>query len=290
MSAGQVGDGNLPAAIARLEDAIDALIEPQLSFIEGKLRQAACLYMQLWDASPAEQISGRRELSARAVTWIDALRLRMEIDTRIEITQPAYRGVPPTVGRLREIRKRKWKPQLTSYVEKLAQACEEWATEIADLLNPDPQWTIAAACPACGKRTVHRIDSAGEKVRQPALQVTADGCVCVSCRYAWGVERFQILAAALSYEQREGKIGMTVAELMEKLSKVDPETIVVTDDSSCFHYVTKFGVSKVPAEISDPDNPLGPYVQARDKKRPRGEPLDVVVLSHLGQGDEAVGL
>lgn len=290
MNAKRLPDGDLPAALVKLRDAIDALIEPQLSFMEGKLRQADSLYMQLWDASPAEQIAGRRELSATAVMWIDALRLRMEIDTRVEITQPMFQGVPPTVGRLREIRKRAWKPQETVYVDKLAAALEEWIEEITDLLNPDPKWTIAAACPACGKRTIHRDDSAGERVRQPALQITAEGCICMACRYTWGVERFQLLAAALTYEQREGKVGMTVAELIAKLSKVDPDTIVVTDDSACFHYVTKFDVNKVPAEISDFDSPLGPYVQQRDNKRCKGKPVDVIVLSHLGQGDEAVGL
>ncbi|MGV9611366.1 DUF7340 domain-containing protein [Nocardia xishanensis] len=39
--------------------------------------------------------------------------------------------------------------------------------------------------PACGHHTVHRPDVSGEHVRQAALQITANGCVCQSCRASW---------------------------------------------------------------------------------------------------------
>lgn len=199
MSAEQVGDGNLPAARTRLERAISALIDPQQTFLDGQLRRGASRYMLLWDATPGEQITGRRELSATAVTWIEALRLRIEIDTRVEITQPAYCGVPPTVGRLKHVLKRTWRPQDVGYVDKMAKAVEEWCVEIDELLNPTPKWTLPAPCPACGKSRVYKRDSAGETVRQPALQIGPNGCYCANpeCDGYWAPEHFVFLSKLL---------------------------------------------------------------------------------------------
>jgi hypothetical protein len=35
---------------------------------------------------------------------------------------------------------------------------------------------------------VYRKDSAGETVRQPALQITTLGCRCMACRHSWSPE------------------------------------------------------------------------------------------------------
>ena len=83
---------------------------------------------------------------------------------------------------------------------------------------------------------------------------------------------------------------MTVAELIEKLSKADPEALVVTDDSASIHYVTQFDVSLVPAEIRDLDHPLGPNIRQFDPKRSQGDPVNVIVLSRWDQGEEAAEL
>lgn len=204
MSAAKQREENLPDAVLHLRRAIDALIEPRQEIIEGKRRVGPSLYVQLWDAAPLEQITGRRELSATAVTWIEALRLRIEIDQRIELEQPMFRGVPPTVGRLREIAKRGWKPSQARYVDRFAGALQDWAKEIEELLNPQPQWTLAAECPNCGQAIVYGTDSAGERVRKPALSIGPQGCVCQRCRTVWTPDQFLFLARVLGYEPPAG--------------------------------------------------------------------------------------
>ena len=41
------------------------------------------------------------------------------------VEQLAYRGVPPTIGRLKEILKRRWKPENVRYITQFAAAVEE---------------------------------------------------------------------------------------------------------------------------------------------------------------------
>ncbi|WP_424712782.1 DUF7340 domain-containing protein [Mycobacteroides abscessus] len=62
----------------------------------------------------------------------------------------------------------------------------------------------SAPCPACQKRWVYRRDSSGENVRQPALQLTAQGCSCQACRYTWDPSYFVHLARVLECPLPEG--------------------------------------------------------------------------------------
>jgi len=196
----------LPVVLRALRDAISALIDPKHTYIDGVRHSGPSLYMQLWDATPAEQISGRRVTESTAPSWIDALNLRIEIDTRIEIEQPSFRGVPPTVGRLREISKRGWRPQDVRYITQFTHVLELWAKEIDKLLNPAPQWTLPAACPACGLSVVYKRDAAGDRVRQPALQIGPHGCFCANphCDAHWAPEHFLFLSNLLGYPLPSG--------------------------------------------------------------------------------------
>ena len=214
MSAVQpVEDGNLPAARRRLEVAVWALVDPQSQIIEGKMRHAPSLYLQLRDAVPGQQAGSRGQARSVVPFWPDALKLLEEIDTRIEIEQPMFNGVPPTVGRLRHILARKWKPQQTRYIEEFAAVVEGWVKEIDALLNPEPSVFLyaptgsgAAACTACGTQYVWKKDSGDNDTpkRQPALKVTKDGCRCQRCRASWEPGQLRMLAAALGYPLPDG--------------------------------------------------------------------------------------
>lgn len=195
-------DGNLPAALKALHDAVHLLIEPRATLHEGAVINGPSLYLQLWDAVDGESTNGGGAgggAKSRPPFWIDAWDLKNEIDQTLEAWQPAFTGVPATVGRLRCFVQRKWRPQDAKQMEGAAAVVAAWTNQVDELLNPKPKWTLAAACPACGTKTVYRKDSAGESVRQPALQIGPTGCTCISCRYVWDPSRFQILAGALGY-------------------------------------------------------------------------------------------
>ncbi len=185
----------LPGAIARLRHAIRDLIEPATQYTNNQLLSAPSLYVQLFDATPSEHISGRRELAATAVTWIDALRLRWEIDDAVEIAAdvpPA--GVarcarhtdtePATIWRLRAIQARTWRPQDVYYIQKMTKAIQEWAAEIRALLDPRPDWRLPDPCPSCDTQVVY-VRKDGELVRQDALKISPDGCHCLACHAEW---------------------------------------------------------------------------------------------------------
>lgn len=71
-------------------------------------------------------------------------------------------------------------------------------TAIEQLLDPPRRLEAVEPCPACGVRTVHRRDSAGEYVRQAALILTPGiGCTCQHCRTHWPPEQLEHLALVL---------------------------------------------------------------------------------------------
>jgi predicted RNA-binding Zn-ribbon protein involved in translation (DUF1610 family) len=146
--------------------------------------------------------------------WIDALELCHEIDTAVSAWEPRWPEIPGdltqdpppiTILRLRAIQARSWRPQDCRNILQIAEAVKSWATSITELLTDKPRWTLPAACPQCGKKTVYRHDSGGELVRQPALQITTLGCQCQSCRAGWSPDQFVFLATRLlGYDLPEG--------------------------------------------------------------------------------------
>ncbi|WP_396921645.1 hypothetical protein [Mycolicibacterium sp.] len=169
-------DGNLPAARNKLSNAISALIDPkpthrQLDDGTNRIEWMDSLYDQLTDAVPGRTIS---------------------CDT------------PIAVIRLQAVERRTWRPQDTTLVESIAAEIEAWATEIRSLLDPVKRWTLPNPCPACDTAIVYRRNSANETVRQPALQIGPNGCVCQNCHHTWAPEYFQHLAQVLGYELPSG--------------------------------------------------------------------------------------
>ncbi len=194
-----VSDGNLPAALTALADAIHALCGPQSRWINNRLVNIPSRYLQLWGATTGEQSNagGGGGSKSRPPFWLDAFDLLHEIDETLACWQPAYTGVPPTVGRLNCLQTRGWRPQDTRQLNQITSAVLAWTASIDQLLDPPPKWTLPSPCPACNTATVYRKDSSGELVRQPALQLGPNGCYCTKCRAHWSPEQFVFLARVL---------------------------------------------------------------------------------------------
>lgn len=203
-------DGALQPALQALEDAIHLLVDPQEQYHDGKLFVGSSRYMQLWDAVKGESTNGGGAgggSKSRPPFWVDAYDVLAEIDTGVECWQPAFTGVPPTVGRLRCILARGWRPQDVRNMGQITDAVTAWATSIEELLNPKPKWTLPYACPRCGVKTVYRRDSSGEMVRSATLQLSAEGCTCAKCRAHWQPGQFLFLGQLLGGEPPAGVVG-----------------------------------------------------------------------------------
>src|SRR5271156_1604528 len=88
---------------------------------------------------------------------------------------------------VRALAARPWRPQDTRSVEQIAGNVESWSVSVKPLLHPTSFKQLSAPCPACGAKSAFRRDSAGELVREPALQIVTEiGCTCLVCRHTWG--------------------------------------------------------------------------------------------------------
>lgn len=194
-------EGDLPKAKTRLDKAITQLFDPITATINNTHVEAPSLYGQLCDAIFG-QTGERSGGAAGSPLWIDACDLRNQIDVQLAHWQP--RGID-AVDRVHHIDVRPWRPQDTDLVDCIATTMDTWATSITNLLNPEARVTIPAACPSCGVRTVYR-ESAGEQVRQPALQVTKDGCQCMNrkCGATWTPDLYMHLSRVLGFKKPDG--------------------------------------------------------------------------------------
>ncbi|MDO3096770.1 DUF7341 domain-containing protein [Mycobacteroides abscessus] len=209
-------DGDLSGALEKLRDGVSALTDPKLQIVEGRKEWAEPLYASLCDAVESVEGSGvfMGVAKSQPPIWTDAFDLRNEIDVQVKTWQPdpgVFDGdltrppTPETVRRLRILESLKtWRPQDTKTLDGYSNSIENWCNRINHLLNPEPVKTVSAPCPACQKRWVYRRDSSGENVRQPALQLTAQGCSCQACHYTWGPQYFMHLAAVLECPLPEG--------------------------------------------------------------------------------------
>jgi hypothetical protein len=192
-------DGNVQAALEALTIAVDALTAPQSKYLEDRLVYAPSRYMQLRDAVTGEQMhsGGGGGGKSRPPFWTSAFDALNEIDTAVECWQPAFTGVPPTVGRLACIVARGWRPQDVRQIEQITHAVQAWCMQVDELLNPPTKWTLPYPCPNCQAKTVYRKDSGGETVRSNALQLSPEGCYCAQCKAHWPPGRFLFLGRLL---------------------------------------------------------------------------------------------
>ncbi|WP_052061926.1 DUF7341 domain-containing protein [Rhodococcoides fascians] len=137
--------------------------------------------------------------------WVDAVDWLTLVDGEVREWTP-HSLATDTVVRLRDLVEHPWRPQDVDLLQHYTQTLQIWTRRAHDLLNPDEthRWELTAACPACNVKTVHRKDSAGDYVRQAALQITADGCKCTACHTTWGPQYFTHLAAVLGCTTPEG--------------------------------------------------------------------------------------
>lgn len=205
-----VEDGHLPSAIVRLGNAISALVESKPTHVEDHgIVWLDSLYVQLLEELPGRQGTGHGVPRSIPPLCVDAADLLNEIDSAVAVWEPKpvidlKDDVPPiTVIRLHAIEKRGWRPQDVKGIDQIIGAVDGWVAAIRKLLTPPAKWTLPNPCPACNVAVVYRM-YAGERVRQPALQVGADGCVCQNCRHAWAPKYFRHLAEVLGYEAIEG--------------------------------------------------------------------------------------
>lgn len=212
-----IEDGNLPAARHQLDIAISNLIDPKPQTTpDGHIHWLDSLYQQLIEEIPGQQGTGHGVPRSIPPLCLDAAALLTEIDTAITCWEPnwpiplpsinpwAYEDDHPTVLRIRQLSTRKWRPQDTHSIQQIANNIQSWCSGIKAILTPTRRWALPNPCPACNTATVHRKDSAGETVRQPALQIGPNGCECQCCHHKWAPEYFQHLANVLGYKLPEG--------------------------------------------------------------------------------------
>ncbi|UQE73852.1 hypothetical protein MYK68_14045 [Gordonia sp. PP30] len=203
-------EAGLPAVRAALEDAVHALVGRTTDHItrgDGttELVFGASIYVQLVERRAGAQ-GTRNGSHARSMppVVLDVIDLLAEIDATVpswlprEAARPArWVGPESTINRLWALADAPWRPQDVPTLRTITPVIEAWTTKALALIDPPRRWTIPAPCPACGATTVYRPDSAGEVVRQPALQVTEHGCQCQHCKHLWEPQLFAHLARTL---------------------------------------------------------------------------------------------
>lgn len=198
MTAAHTEDGELKPALHALADAIAGLIEPVEGYINGETRYAQPIYMQLYDELAGAQ-GGGFHAPAKSIPplWVEGLDLLTNIDSMVEIWQPAYTGTPPTVGRLKWLLQRKWRPQDTEGIHKRAAIIEAWTLDIQNALDPPTQWTLPDPCPRCKADVAYKPDGTGTLGRVKPLQISPEVAHCLVCRAKWVSDYFPLLGKML---------------------------------------------------------------------------------------------
>ena len=210
-------DGNIQAARKALDLAIHQLCNPQPQTADnGRIYWVDSWYVQLEDSVPGQKQYGTGISRSEPPLWTDAVDLLNDIKVKVASWEPhwpiplpslwqfAYDDESPVVLRLRVLNQRRWRPQDSRTVDRYAADICGWVRQIKELLNPTPRWHLPNPCPACDTRWVYRMNSSGERVRQPALNIGERGCQCGHCGHVWAPEFFSHLANVLGYPLAEG--------------------------------------------------------------------------------------
>jgi hypothetical protein len=137
--------------------------------------------------------------------WVDAVDWLEKVDTAVADWVGEF-GRASTPDRLYSLSERTWRPQDVPMLQRMTENILRWCKKADFLLDPPErhQWELVAPCPACESQTVYRPDSGGEWVRQAALAVNEEGCVCLSCDAKWSPDYFRFLASAIGCPLPEG--------------------------------------------------------------------------------------
>ncbi|MGW4769902.1 DUF7341 domain-containing protein [Nocardia sp. NPDC004278] len=195
-----------------LEDAVHAVIGHRYQShgtSDGTLHgYRDSIYLEIRSELAARQGEGGT-LRPRSLppAWVEGLDWLTEVDATVAAWCPDAgedNGQPGTIRRLNQLAATSWRPEDTPLLEVWVNDLRRWAAAGTTLIEPTRRWELVAACPACGVRTVHRPDASGEPVRQAALQITADGCICQACHTNWAPAHYRLLAAALGCRLPQG--------------------------------------------------------------------------------------
>ncbi|WP_054812209.1 DUF7341 domain-containing protein [Nocardia arizonensis] len=189
-----------------LEDAVHALIGHRLASHTDRDGETRSGYRESVYAEIRAELAARTgeggTLRPRSLppAWVEGLDWITTVDTAVAQWWPdpgPDNGEPETVRRLNLLAAHTWAPEDHEAITWCIDDLEHWAMAGKALLEPVRRWELVAPCPACGESTVHRPDASGEIVRQAALQITAAGCVCLSCHTEWAPTHYRLLAASL---------------------------------------------------------------------------------------------
>ncbi len=189
-------DGPLALSRRRLGDAVAALADPQPVAVAGVYRWQTPIYLELRQALNGSKTDRTGVQRSLLPCRVDVLALVIDIDRTSAGWLPE--GKDGTLGRLRRLAGKAWRPQdcdlLAGYTDRL----ECWVLTATELLRPTARvFLVGAACPCCGACSAYVRNAEGERARQPALKVSEDGAVCGACKARWDPARFGLLAKLL---------------------------------------------------------------------------------------------
>lgn len=195
----------LPAIVEALHDAIHTFAGRTTTYItrdDGtrELHFGDPLYTQLEAyIAGAQGTSNGSHARSMPPLVIDAVDLTTDIETTLGvwITHLHLPAEATPLHILEALQDTTWRPQDIPAITTLTRHIDRWTHTTRTLLDPPRRWTIPAPCPACQTATVYRKDSGGDTVRQPALQVTADGCTCQNCKTSWSPQLYAHLARTI---------------------------------------------------------------------------------------------
>lgn len=203
----------------QLDDAIDDLVGTRRGTITTDTGQQTRIrpsrYQEIRD-----HLAGQQGTQLGAVArsmpplWVDGSDWLTLVDRTVSEWVPD-RGRATTPDRLYSLTDNQWRPQDVQLIKRYTEDLTRWAHQADQLLDPEDthRWDLAARCPACGTATVHRRDTGGDYVRQAALTVTANGCVCQKCHTAWAPNQFQFLAKVIGCPEIGGISTGVAAEI-----------------------------------------------------------------------------
>lgn len=196
-----------PQAVNDLHDAIAALIDPRPIMDGNRTLWNDSIYIELRKAIYGHRAGVTRQPSEpQPPVWIDGLDLLVVIDNQTAKWQ--RNGIGPrhiTVNRLHHIADRKWRPQDSDLITDIATRIKSWIKTYETLTAEERPKSLPNPCPRCSEKWSWRTVD-GERVKQPALQVTTERCICLSCGATWAPSQFAFLARMLGYQKPEGVV------------------------------------------------------------------------------------
>lgn len=201
----------IPARNA-FQDAISALIDPQVQFLHGRRVYLDSRYDQLNDSLAGQQGRGdHRARSSLTLLWLDAYILLEQIDNAVAYWHPEaphsrqcrWRDKPQpalTVSRLELLSDGRYRPQDVPELTDRTSRLQGWADKIDALLLPEISVVLRGeTCPICGHDTYQRPDPTEPQntITDPALIVGGDGALCRACRAVWEFQKLPLLGRML---------------------------------------------------------------------------------------------